>query len=94
MSFLTHRTYFPQASKELVLLPLLGAQLEHNPRSGKFQPLDAKDTFFHKEQPCQIGQTHLESYATLSFMEKCKRKTLKNQSLIEACHGTTNLNPY
>jgi hypothetical protein len=75
MSFLTHKIYFPQASTELVLQPLLAALLEHNPLYGNYQPQDAEDTFFHKEQPFQIVQTHLEFDATLSYMEKCTRKT-------------------
>jgi hypothetical protein len=84
MSFLTHKTYFPQASTDLVLQlqPLLAELLEHNPLYEKYQPQDAEVTFFHKEQPCQIVQTHLEFDTTLSFMEKCTRKN-RNEQVIK-----------
>jgi hypothetical protein len=74
MSFLTHKTYHPQASMDLALLPRQAEQLAQNPLYEMSQPQDAEDTFFHKEPPCQIHQTHLELDAILYFMEKCRRK--------------------
>ena len=72
-----HKTYYPQASMDLALLPRQAEQLAQNPLYEMSQPQDAEDTFFHKEPPCQIHQTHLELDAILYFMQKCRRQKKK-----------------
>ena len=74
MSILTHKTYFPQVSTDLVLQPRLAEQLGLNPLCEMSLPQDVEDTFFRKEQPCQIVQTHLVIDAILYFVEIRRRK--------------------
>jgi hypothetical protein len=74
MSILTHKTYHPQVSTDLVLQPRLAEQLGLNPLCEMSLPQDVEDTFFRKEQPCQIVQTHLVFDAILYFVEIRRRK--------------------
>jgi hypothetical protein len=74
MSVLTHKTYFPPASKDLVLQPRLDEPLGLNPQYEMSLPQDVGDTFFHKEPPCQTLLTHLEFDAILYLVEICTEK--------------------
>jgi hypothetical protein len=74
MSVLTHKTYYPQVSTDLVLQPRLAEQLGLNPMCEMSLPQDVEDTFFRKEQPCQIVLTHLVFDAILYFVEIRRRK--------------------